>query len=154
MTSITRRAAVIALCLPAALWLGSCGQGADQATGTSSLTIEVVNLVGAQGSQLSAELVKNVDYLEKAPMWTFLTTDVDASPFEYSDTQGLLPEGEFGLMVRAGSDKQTETAKGKGQGCEMTVLLGKDEAVTVSIDGLNDFGDKGYGPCAAQVSRS
>ena len=147
------RLALLALCVPGAIWIGGCGERAVETTGTSTLTVEVTDLVGAQGSELSAEMVKNVDYLEKAPVWTFLTTTVDASPFTYSDTVAQLPEGEFGLMVRAGSDKQTEIAKGKGQGCEMTFQLGEGESVTITITGLNDFGDKGYGPCAATVNR-
>ena len=56
-------------------------------------------------------------------------------------------------MVRAGSDEQTEGAKGKGQGCEMTFVMGKDETVTIAIDGLNEFADKGYEPCAATITR-
>jgi hypothetical protein len=64
-----------------------------------------------------------------------------------------LPEGEFDLSVRAGSDKGTEAAKIKGQACDMSFTMGRDESVTITIDGLNDFGDKGYGPCVATVTR-
>jgi hypothetical protein len=35
----------------------------------------------------------------------------------------------------------------------MSVTLGADEQVTVSIAGLNEFGDKGYGECKATVTR-
>jgi hypothetical protein len=31
--------------------------------------------------------------------------------------------------------------------------MGRDESVTITIDGLNEFGDKGYGPCVATVTR-
>lgn len=146
--------AVLCACIPVGLSLGACGQEVVETTGTSTLTVEVANLVGASGSELTAELTKNVDYGQEAPVWTALATSVTASPFSYSDTVAQLPEGEFGLTLKAGSDKQTETAKGKGQGCEMTFLLGQDENVTIAIDGLNDFGDKGYGPCAATVTRT
>ena len=124
-----------------------------ETTGTNTLTVEVTNLVEAQGSELTAELSKNVDYMQKAPVWTLLTTSVTSSPFSYSDTVPQLPEGEFDLSVRAGSDKGTEAAKVKGQACEMSFTMGRDESVTITIDGLNDFGDKGYGPCVATVTR-
>ena len=114
----------------------------------------MTNLVGAQGSELTAELSKNVDYLQKAPVWTLLTTSVTSSPFSYSDTVPQLPEGEFDLSVRAGSDQDTEVAKVKGQACEMSFMMGRDERVTITIDGLNEFGDKGYGPCVATVTRN
>jgi hypothetical protein len=102
---------------------------------------------------LTAELGRNVDYTQEAPVWTFLVTSVTGSPFSYSDTVPQLPEGEFDLSVRAGSDKDVETAKAKGQACEMSFTMGRDESVTITIDGLNEFGDKGYGPCAATVTR-
>jgi hypothetical protein len=35
----------------------------------------------------------------------------------------------------------------------MTALLGKDETVRISIEGLNEFGDKGYGQCTATITR-
>jgi hypothetical protein len=145
---------VIALCVPLAIGLSSCAHEQVDTTGTNSVTVEVANLVGAQNTELTAEMSMNVDYGQKAPVWTFLTTTVTGSPFSFADSLGQLPEGEFDLMVRAGSDEQTEAAKGKGQGCEMTYVMGKDETVTIAIDGLNEFGDKGYGPCAATVTRS
>ena len=114
----------------------------------------MTNLLGAQGSELTAELRKNVDYTQTAPVWTLLTTSVTASPFSYSDTVPQLPEGEFDLSVMAGSQKQSEVARVKGQACEMSFTMGRDENVTITIDGLNDFGDKGYGPCAATVTRT
>jgi hypothetical protein len=143
---------VLALCAPL-IGLTGCGRDTVETTGTSSLTVEVTELVGAQGSQLSAELSKNVDYLEKAPTWTLLTTTVTSSPFAFSDTVAQLPEGEFGLFVQAGLQGTSQKDQVKGQGCEMTVVLGKDEKVSISIDGLNEFGDKGYGQCKATVTR-
>ena len=153
MSRIRWAGAVLAVCLPMGLLLGACGEDAVETTGTNTLTVEVTNLVGAQGSELTAELGKNVDYLQKAPVWTFLVTSVTSSPFSYSDTVPQLPEGEFDLSVRAGSDKGTEAAKVKGQACDMSFTMGRDESVTITIDGLNDFGDKGYGPCVATVTR-
>ena len=144
---------VLALCVPLVLGLSSCGQEEVNITGTNSLTVEVANLVGAQDSELTAEMSMNVDYGQRAPVWTLLTTTVTGSPFSFADSLGQLPEGEFDLMVRAGSDEGAEAAKGKGQGCEMTFVMGKDETVTIAIDGLNEFADKGYGPCAATVTR-
>jgi hypothetical protein len=144
---------VIALCVPLVIGLSSCAQEAVDITGTNSLTVEVTDLVGAQNSELTAEMTMNVDYGQKAPVWTLITTTVTGSPFSFAESLGQLPEGEFDLTVRAGSDEQTEAAKGKGQGCEMTFVMGKDETVTITIDGLNQFADKGYGPCAAQVTR-
>jgi hypothetical protein len=141
----------VVLCL--AVGVTGCGQDEVATTGTNSLTVEVVDLVGATGSELRGELSMNVDYGQTAPTWTMLTTPVTASPFTHSDTLGQLPEGEFGLFVTAGSAGTTETAKTKGQGCEMSVTLGADEQVTVSIAGLNEFGDKGYGECEATVTR-
>jgi hypothetical protein len=154
MTSI-RGCLVLALaaCAPLAVGLGGCAPGEVVTTGTSTVTVEVVDLVGAQGSQLEAELAKNVDYGQTAPTWPLLSTAVTSSPFTFSDTVGSLPEGEFGLSVHAGADGKSQTAVVKGQGCEMTLLVGKDENVTISIDGLNAFGDKGYGDCRATVTR-
>lgn len=146
-------ATVFAVCVPMGLLLGACGEDVVETTGTNTLTVEVTNLVGAQGSELTAELSKNVDYMQTAPVWTLLTTSVTSSPFSYSDTVPQLPEGEFDLSVRAGSDKDTEAAKVKGQACEMSFTMGRDETVTITIDGLNAFGDKGYGPCEATVTR-
>lgn len=153
MARIRWIAVVLAVGVPMGPLLGACGEDVVETTGTNTLTVEVVNLAGAQGSELTAELSKNVDYMQKAPVWTLLTTSVTSSPFSYSDTVPQLPEGEFDLSVRAGSDKDAETAKAKGQACEMSFTMGRDESVTITIDGLNDFGDKGYGPCAATVTR-
>ena len=153
MSRIRWAATVLAVCVPMGLLLGACGEDVVETTGTNTVTVEVTNLVGAQGSELSAELSKNVDYMQEAPVWTLLTTSVTSSPFSYSDTVPQLPEGEFGLSVRAGSDKGTEAAKVKGQACDMSFTMGRDESVTITIDGLNDFGDKGYGPCVATVTR-
>jgi hypothetical protein len=143
----------LALCVPLAMGLSSCGQEEVDTTGTNTLTVEVANLVGAQDSELTAEMSMNVDYGQEAPVWTLLTTTVTGSPFSFADSLEQLPEGEFDLMVRAGSDEQTEGAKGKGQGCEMTFVMGTDETVTIAIDGLNEFADKGYEPCAATITR-
>lgn len=153
MSRIRWAATFLAVLVPVGLLLGACGEDVVETTGTNTLTVEVTNLVGAQGSELTAELGMNVDYLQEAPVWTLLTTSVTASPFSYSDTVPQLPEGEFDLSVRAGSDKDTEMAKSKGQACEMSFTMGRDETVTIAIDGLNEFGDKGYGPCAATVTR-
>ena len=147
-------ATVCAVGVPLGLLLGACGEDVVETTGTNTLTVEVANLVGAQGSELTAELSKNVDYFQEAPVWTFLTTPVTGSPFSYSDTVPQLPEGEFDLSVRAGSEKGTETGEVKGQACEMSFTMGRDERVTITIDGLNDFGDKGYEPCTATVTRN
>jgi hypothetical protein len=143
---------VLAMCVPLISSTG-CGRDTVETTGTNSLSVEVTELVGAQGSQLSAELAKSVDYLQKAPTWTLLTTTVTSSPFDFSDTVARLPEGEFGLFVQAGSEGKSEKDQVKGQGCEMTVQLGKDEKVSISIEGLNEFGDKGYGQCRATITR-
>jgi hypothetical protein len=153
MSRIRWAATVLAVYVPMGLLLGACGDDVVETTGTNTLTVEVTNLVEAQGSELTAELSKNVDYTQKAPVWTLLTTSVTSSPFSYSDTVPQLPEGEFDLSVRAGSDKGTEPAKVKGQACDMSFTMGRDESVTITIDGLNDFGDKGYGPCVATVTR-
>jgi hypothetical protein len=153
MSRIRWAATVLALCIPMGLLLGACGEDVVETTGTNTLTVEVTNLVGAQGSELTAELSKNVDYMQKAPVWTFLVTSVTSSPFSYSDTVPQLPEGEFDLSVTAGSDKDAEATKAKGQSCEMSFTMGRDESVTITIDGLNPFGDKGYGPCAATVTQ-
>ena len=154
MSRIRWAATVLAVCVPMGLLLGACGEDVVETTGTNTLTVEVTNLVGAQGSELTAELSKNVDYMQKAPVWTLLTTSVTSSPFSYSDTVPQLPEGEFDLLVMAGSQKDTKVATVKGQACEMSFTMGRDERVTITIDGLNDFGDKGYGPCAATVTRT
>lgn len=155
MSRIRWAATVLAVCVPVGgLFLGACGQDVVETAGTNTLTVEVTNLVGAQGSELTAELSKNVDYMQKAPVWTLLTTSVTGSPFSDSVTVTQLPEGEFDLSVTAGSDKGTEVAKVKGQACEMSFTMGRDESVTITIDGLNEFGDKGYGPCAATVTRT
>ncbi len=144
---------MLCACLPLVVGVVGCGQDDEPTTGTNSLTVEVVNLVGAEGSQLEGELSKNVDYGQTAPTWALLTTNVTASPFSYSETVEALPEGEFDLTVQAGSAEKSEAAKVKGQACEMSLTLGKDEKVTVTIDGLNEFGDKGYGECSATVTR-
>ena len=153
MSRIRLVAAVLGAWVPVGLLLAACGEDVVT-TGTNTLTVEVTNLLGAQGSELTAELRKNVDYTQTAPVWTLLTTSVTASPFSYSDTVPQLPEGEFDLSVMAGSQKQSEVARVKGQACEMSFTMGRDESVTITIDGLNDFGDKGYGPCAATVTRT
>jgi hypothetical protein len=145
-------ATILAVCIPMGTLLGACGQDVET-TGTNTLTVEVSNLVGAQGSELTAELIKDVDYMQKAPVWTLLTTTVTGSPFSYSDTVRQLPEGEFTLLVKAGSDKGTELAKVKGQACEVTFTMGRDETVTITMDGLSEFVDKGYEPCMATVTR-
>jgi hypothetical protein len=153
MSRIRWAATALAVFVPVGLLLGACGEDVVETTGTNTLTVEVTNLVGAQGSELTAELSKNVDYLQEAPVWTLLTTSVTASPFSYSDTVQQLPEGEFDLSVRAGSEKDTKVATVKGQACGMSFTMGRDESVTIAIDGLNEFGDKGYGPCTATVTR-
>lgn len=142
----------LALCLPVAVV--GCGQDEEATTGSNSVTVEVVDLVGATGSELNAELRKNVDYGQTPPVWTLLTTTVTDSPFTYRDTVAQLPEGEFDLAVMAGSDGKSESATVKGQGCGMAFTLGKDETVTVSIAGLHEFGEKGYGECTATLTRS
>lgn len=153
MTRLARRVLASALCIPLAVGVCGCGQDEVATTGTNTLTVEVVNLVGAQGSDLSAELSKNVDYGQQAPVWTLPATPVTGSPFAHSETLTQLPEGEFDLTVRAGSDQKTQAAAVKGQACEMSLVMGKDETVTITIDGLNEFGDKGYGDCAATITR-
>lgn len=143
----------LAACVPLTIGLGGCAPDPVVTTGTNTLTVEVVDLVGAQGSQLQAELTKNVDYMQNAPTWALLSTSVTSSPFTFSGTVMSLPEGEFGLSVHAGAEGKSQTAAVKGQGCDMSFLLGKDEKVTISIDGLNAFGDKGYGECRATITR-
>jgi hypothetical protein len=138
-----------ALCLPL---IGVVGCGQVESTGTSSLTVEMRDLVGARGSELSAELRKDVDYGQTAPTWTFLTATVTSSPFAFTDTVGQLPEGEFDLVVTAGSAGKSQVEKVKGQGCEMRLVLAEGAQVTISIDGLNQFGT-GYGECNATTSR-
>lgn len=144
---------MLCACLPMVVGVVGCGQDDERATGTNALTVEVVNLVGAEGSQLTGELSKNVDYGHTAPTWPLLSTTVTASPFSFSDTVAQLPEGEFDLTVQAGLAGTSEAAKVKGQACELSLTLGKDEKVTVTIDGLNEFGEKGYGECAATITR-
>ena len=99
MSRVRWAAACLAVCFPVGLLLGACGEDVVETTGTNTLTVEVTNLVGAQGSELTAELSQNVDYLQTAPVWSLLTTSVTASPFSYSDTVPQLPEGEFDLSV-------------------------------------------------------
>lgn len=153
MTRVGRFLMVCAVCVPLVVGVVGCGQDDEPTTGTNSLTVEVVNLVGGEDSRLAGELAKNVDYGQAAPTWALLSTEVTASPFSFSDTVEQLPEGEFDLTVHAGLAGTSEAAKVKGQGCEMSLTLGKDEKVTVTIDGLNEFGDKGYGECAAAITR-
>lgn len=143
---------LLASCVPM-LGVAGCGQDPVQTTGTNSLTVQVNGLVGAKGSQLTAELSKGVDYGQTAPTWTVISTTVTSSPFASSGSVEQLPEGEFGLVVLAGSAGKSEVEQVKGQGCEMTVVLGRDEQVTIAIDGLNQFGAKGYGECAASITR-
>jgi hypothetical protein len=135
--------------------LSGCGEDVDTAaTGSNTLVVEVVDITDAQGSALRAELAKNVDPMSKPPMWNFLEADVTSSPFAYSETLGDLPEGEFSLAVIA--EPPPGTAEGtaqKGIGCDMAFTLGKDDTLTVTIDGLNAFGDKGYGACTATMTR-
>ena len=143
-----KRVLAVAICLSMGIAVAACG-GEVESIGTNTLTVAVTNLVGAQDSELRAELGLNVDYLQQAPTWEFLTTTVTASPFGYRDTVQQLPEGEFTLSINAGSDEKSQAAEVKGQGCEMNFTMGMDETVTITIDGLNEFGDKGYGPCNA-----
>ena len=143
-----KSALALALCLPLGVGLSACGSDVES-TGTNTLTVEVTNLVGAQDSELRGELSLNVDYGQQAPTWQLLTTTVTASPFSYRDTVEQLPEGEFNLTILAGSDEKSQAADVKGQGCEMAFTMGKDQSVTITVDGLNEFGDKGYGPCNA-----
>jgi hypothetical protein len=56
---------VLAMCV-ALIGSTGCGRDTVETTGTNSWAVEVTEMVGAQGSQLSAELTKNVDYLQKA----------------------------------------------------------------------------------------
>jgi hypothetical protein len=144
----------VALGIPLALGVAGCGQDEVVTVGTNTLTVEVTNLVGADGSQLAAELTKNVDYGQTAPTWQMFGSDVTASPFSASATLERLPEGEFGLTLNAGVAGDSQKEQVKGQGCEMSFVLGKDETVTIRIDGLNAFGDKGYGDCRATTVRS
>ena len=144
---------MLCACVPLVVGVVGCGQDDEPTTGTSSLTVEVVNLVGAEGSQLEGEIRKNVDYGQTAPTWPLLSTPVTASPFSFSDTVEQLPEGEFDLTVQSGLAGTSEAAKTKGQACELSLKLGKGEKVTVTIDGLSEFGDNGYGECAATVAR-
>jgi hypothetical protein len=62
-----------------------------------------------------------------------LATKVPSSPFTHSHAVGQLTEGEFNLVVMAGSGARSEAGAVKGQGCEMTLKLGRDEKVAVSI---------------------
>jgi hypothetical protein len=148
-----RSVPILVLALSASL-IGLSGCGRDvETTGTNTLTVEVEDLVGAQGSQVRGDLTKNVDYLQQAPIWTVFDTAVTSSPFSTSSTLPGLPEGEFGLTVTAGPGGKSRPEDVKGQGCEMSFLLGKDDKVTVTIAGLNAFGDKGYGECKATITR-
>lgn len=133
----------------------ACGEDQDTtATGTNSLTLAVSNVVDAIGSSTRAELVKNVDYGQQAPTWTFAETTLQTSPASFEDLLSDLPQGEFSLMVVAEPAPESATgAAQKGLGCELSLILGEREDVTVSIDGLNAFGDKGYGQCTAEVTR-
>lgn len=134
--------------------LAAC-QSQVETTGTNSLTIGIKDLTGAQGSQLNAELSKNVDYLQEVPTWTMFALTVPSTPFSSADTLDGLPEGEFDLLVQAGSPQKSTGAPVKGQGCELSFLLGKDERLQITIDGLNPFvGDRGYGPCRATLTRT
>lgn len=144
----------LALAVPLALGVAGCGQDEVSTVGTNTLVVEVVNLVDAEGSPLTAELSKDVDYGQTAPTWQLFGADITASPASATDTLENLPEGGFGLSLTAGVSGTSKAAEVKGQGCEMTFLLGRDETVTIRIDGLNTFGDKGYGECAATIQRS
>lgn len=63
-------------------------------------------------------------------------------------------ERHFDLSVIAEPAEGTATGTAQeGIGCGMTFAVGEAERVTVTIDGLQDFGDKGYGPCNATVER-
>ncbi|MGB7962345.1 MAG: hypothetical protein WCF12_05205 [Propionicimonas sp.] len=146
MSGFGRVLGVSALALATAAGLAGCG---SDTSGTSSLTVELTDLVGAEGTQLRAELRKTAGYFEEAPVWEFLTTTVSDSPFAQTGTVEELPDGEFTLVVLAGSDEKSKVAEVKGQGCEMTLALGKGEHATIAIDGLNEFGEKGYGECRA-----
>lgn len=151
----TRRIAFAAVMASLATGIASCGADQDTAvTGSNTLTLQVTNVVDAVGSSTRAELVMNVDYGEQAPTWTFAETTLQTSPASFEDTLADLPEGEFSLAVVA--EPPPGSASGtaqKGVGCEFTFLLGQDEQVTVAINGLNAFGDKGYGECSAEVTR-
>lgn len=142
-----------AVTLPLALGVAGCGQDEVVTVGTNTLTVEVTNLVGADGSQLTAELSKNVDYGQTAPTWQLFGTDVTASPFSANATLERLPEGGFDLSLNAGVPGESQKEQVKGQGCEMSFTMGRDETVTIRIDGLNAFGDKGYGDCKATIVR-
>lgn len=147
------RVGAFALALPLVLGVSACGKDVEQTTGTNSLTIELSQLVNATGSELTAELRKNVDYGKTAPTWSFPAAAVTASPFTYRGTVDNLPEGEFDLTVQSGLAGTSQKAQVKGQACEMSLRLGKDEKATIAITGLNEFGDKGYGECRATVTR-
>lgn len=152
MSGIARVLGVVGAAVVLVAGSTACGRDVSADVGTNSLTVQVTNLVGAQGSQMHGELIRNVDYLDRAPVWQLLTVDVTGSPFSASDTVDQLPEGEYDLTIVAGSDSKSQAAGVKGQGCEMSLTLGKDDHATLVIDGLNEFGDKGYGPCNATRS--
>lgn len=149
----TIRVVALVLVVPLVTGISACGKDAEQTTGTNSLTIELSQLVNATGSDLKAELSKNVDYGKTAPTWSFPTQAVTSSPFSYKGTLDNLPEGEFNLSVQAGLAGTSQKAQVKGQACEMSFLLGNAEKVTIAITGLNEFGDKGYGECKATLTR-
>lgn len=146
MSGLSRILGPSAAAVAMTVGLAACG---TETTGTSSLTVELTNLVGAEGSQLRAELTKKVDYGQKPPIWEFLTTTVSTSPFAHTGTVEDLPDGDFTLVVLAGSDEKSKAAEVKGQGCEITVTLGEGERATFAIEGLNEFGEQGYGACRA-----
>ena len=132
--------------------LVACGPQDNSQDGNSqesgSLTVELSGLQGADGTELSATLSEaDVSGLASARTWDFLTTTVPGSPYDYTDTLGEVPPGAYVLGVVAGTDVTSDVAAVKGQGCEMDVTIGPGEAVVLRINGLNQFGDKGYGPC-------
>ncbi len=149
-----RAFAVGAVFLALTVAVAGCGED-ERPTGTSSLTVELTNLVGAAGSQTRADLSQDAgDYFSQTPTWEFLTTEATSSPYSVTDTVAQLPEGDFLLSITAGSDEDSQGASVKGQGCEMTLTLGQGEDVTITIDGLNEFADQGgYGECAATIVR-
>lgn len=108
----------------------------------------------AQGAQLRAELVRNVDYGQQPQVCSAFEVPDDASPFTASQTLQQMPQGGFDLLVVAEPAKGTAAGTDqKGVGCDDTFLLGAQEQVTITIDGRNDFSDKGYGPCNASQQR-
>lgn len=140
--------------LAAAHVLVGCGLVNGPTTGSSTLTIVVVNLMDAEGSRLHGELVKNVEPTRIAPTWAVLRRAVDASPYTASTTLTRMPEGEFSLTVVAEPAGGTASAKEqKGFGCELTFQMGAQRQVTVTINGLDPYGDRGYGTCDASFDR-